>query len=292
KRFAMLEANDDSVSERTLRDWHKRVSNAEANGANPVIALIPRTSAKGNRSARFSDEQESLLQQVITDYWRTSEAINYTALYSRVVTQFAEANLTPPSQPTVIKRIKAQADTDDVRVRHCKRRAYQEGEFVDVLYADTPTHGSRAFQYVHIDHTQLDIELISHRTGKPLGRPWLTFAVDAFTRRIVGLYLTFDPPSYVSVMMVMRDIVKRFQRLPEMIIVDNGRDLTSEAFRSFLQVMGVHLRLRPAGQPRAGAVMERVFGTAHSQYVHNLAGNTKATKNVRMTTGKHLPVRL
>ncbi|MGB6103075.1 MAG: DDE-type integrase/transposase/recombinase [Pusillimonas sp.] len=292
KRFAMVEADDDSVSERTRRDWRKRINEAAANGANPVIALIKRTSAKGNRSARFSDEQESLLQQVITDYWRTSEAINYTTLYKRVCTEFAEANLTPPSQPTVIKRIKAQADTEDVRVRHGKRRAYHQDEFVDVLYADTPTHGSRAFQYVHIDHTQLDIELISHRTGKPLGRPWLTFAIDAFTRRIVGLYLTFDPPSYVSVMMVMRDIVKRFQRLPEMIVVDNGRDLTSGAFRAFLQVTGVHLRLRPAGQPRAGAVMERVFGTAHSQYVHNLAGNTKATKNVRMTTGKHLPVKL
>src|SRR5690606_21935997 len=132
---------------------------------------------------------------------------------------------------------------------------------------------------------QTDIELISQRTGKPLGRPWLSLAVDAFSRRVVGFYLTFDPPSYVSVMMIMRDIVRRFQRLPEMIVVDNGRDLTSGAFQSFLQVMGVHLRLRPAGQPRAGAVMERLFGTAHSQFIHNLAGNTKATKQVRMTTG-------
>lgn len=33
-----------------------------------------------------------------------------------------------------------------------------------------------------------------------------------------------------------------------------------------------------------------MFGRVHSEYVHNLAGNTKATKNVRMTTGKHLPV--
>jgi len=33
-----------------------------------------------------------------------------------------------------------------------------------------------------------------------------------------------------------------------------------------------------------------MFGRAHSEYVHNLPGNTKATKNVRMVTGKHLPV--
>lgn len=91
-------------------------------------------------------------------------------------------------------------------------------------------------------------------------------------------------------MMVIRDMVRRFQRLPEFIVVDNGRDFMSSAFETFLQVMGVHLRFRPAGQPRHGAVLERLFGRAHTEYVHNLAGNTKATKNVRMVTGKHLPV--
>ena len=38
--------------------------------------------------------------------------------------------------------------------------------------------------------------------------------------------------------------------------------------------------------------MERLFGVIHSQYIHNLAGNTKATKQVRMVCGKYLPSRL
>ena len=38
--------------------------------------------------------------------------------------------------------------------------------------------------------------------------------------------------------------------------------------------------------------MERIFGSVHSQYVHNLAGNTKALKDIRSTTGKFLPSRL
>lgn len=66
-----------------------------------------------------------------------------------------------------------------------------------------------------IDHTQLDIELISERTGKPLGRPWLSFAIDAYSRWVVAIYLTYDPPSYHTVMMVVRDMVRRFARLPE-----------------------------------------------------------------------------
>lgn len=292
RRQKVLQSPDKIVSERTLRDWRARQKIAEANGANATLALIPNTKNRGNRTARLSDEQEALLDKIIREKWKTSEAINYKTLHRWVQNEFNAAGFRSPSYPTIIGRVKAQSDTQDVRLRHGKRRAYQQDEFVSVLYADTPINGSRAFQYVHIDHTQSDIALISSQTGKSLGRPWLSFAVDAFTRRIIGFYLTFDPPSYLSVMMVMRDIVRRFQRLPEMIVVDNGRDLTSEAFKSFLQVMGVHLRLRPAGQPRAGAIMERVFGTAHTQYIHNLAGNTKATKQVRMTSRSHLPENL
>lgn len=291
RRKAILLSQSTNVCERTKRYWKARQAAARANGGNEVLALVPRTSARGNRTSRLSDEQEGLILAVINKYWRSHEAANYKSCYRHLQVLCDTAGVPCPSYPTMIARIKAEETARDLRTRYGKRMAYQMGEFVDVLYYDTPQHGSRPFQYVHIDHTQADIELISGRTGKPLGRPWLSLVVDAFTRRILALYLTFDPPSYHSVMMVVRDMVRRFQRLPEFIVVDNGRDFMSAAFESFLEAMGTHLRFRPAGQPRHGAVLERMFGRVHSEYVHNLAGNTKATKNVRMTTGKHLPVK-
>ena len=292
QRQALLESGGEGghVSERTLQRWSGRQQLALANGANEVLALVPRVEARGNRERRLSAQQIALMDDTITKHWLNHRAINFYACYLLLKKACNEADVKAPSYPTFIQRIKTAETSQDVRTRHGKRMAYQQSEFVDVLYADTPTHGSRPFQYVHIDHTQLDIELRCSNTGKPLGRPWFSLAVDATTRRIVAMYLTFDPPSYHSVMMAIRDMVRRYQRLPEFIVVDNGKDFMSEAFESFLQVMGVHLRFRPAGQPRHGAVLERMFGRAHTEYVHNLAGNTKATKNVRMTTGKHLPV--
>ena len=292
QRQAILQSDSASiiVSDRTVRRWLARQSAALANGGHEVLALVPRTDARGNRTARLAEEQNELIKSVIEKNWRSPEAINYKACYRILKAACDDAGIKAPSYPTLIARIKAEETGHDLRVRHGKRMAYQLGDFVDVLYVDTPVHGSRPFQYVHIDHTQLDIELVSSRTGKPLGRPWLSLAVDAWSRRVVAMYLTFDPPSYHSVMMVIRDMVRRFERLPEFIVVDNGRDFMSLAFETFLQAMGVHLRFRPAGQPRHGAVLERMFGRAHSEYVHNLSGNTKATKNVRMVTGKHLPV--
>lgn len=278
------------VSERTVRRWIARQNAALVNGGNTTLALVPDTDARGNRTSRLEEQQETLISLVIEKFWRNHKAINYRDCYKELLLACDKEGVKAPSYPTLIGRIKAEETNRDLKLRHGKRMAYQKSAFIDVLYADTPPHGSRPFQYVHIDHTQLDIELISDTTGKPLGRPWLSFAIDAWSRRILAFYLTYDGPSYHSVMMVMRDLVKRFQRLPECIVVDNGRDFMSTAFESFLQVMGVHLRFRPAGQPRHGAVLERVFGRVHTEYIHNLAGNTKATKNVRMTTGKHLPV--
>lgn len=278
------------VSNRTVRRWLARQHVASANGANDILALVPRTVARGNRTERLSQAQLDLLQDIIDKKWRTSEATNFKSCYRELLVASDLADIPAPSYPTLIARIKSQQTDQDVRTRQGKRMAYQQSEWVPYLHYDTPIHGSRPFQYVHIDHTELDSELISSRTEKGLGRPWLTVVIDSWSRRILAFYLSYDPPSYRSVMMVIRDMVRRHQRLPEFIVVDNGRDFMSEAFESFLRVMGVHLRFRPAGRPRHGAVMERIFGRIHSEYVHNLAGNTKGTKNVRSLSGSHLPV--
>ncbi|WP_321845894.1 DDE-type integrase/transposase/recombinase [Paraburkholderia bannensis] len=293
-RQALLNSPSDQkcIASRTLRRWAARRLVALANGDNEILALVPNTKGKGNRTPRLSRRQLELMDHIIDTEWKSSNAINYTTCHRKMKVAFEEAAEPCPSLPTMIAHIKARKTNEDVRTRLGKRIAYQEQTFIDVLYYDSPAHGNRPLQYVHIDHTQLDIEVISSKTGKSLGRPWLSLAVDAWSRRIVAIYLTFDSPSYTSSMMVIRDLVRRFNRLPEFIIVDNGSDFLSDAFKSFLRVMGTHLRFRPAGRPRHGAVLERMFGRLNTEYIHNLDGNTKATKNVRMVTGSHLPKKL
>ena len=92
------------------------------------------------------------------------------------------------------------------------RAAYPERPWYWELEYRTPRHGSRPFEIVHIDHTELDIEVCSSSTGELLGKPWVTFMMDAYSRRLLAVYLTFDPPSYRSVMMVLRICVQRFER--------------------------------------------------------------------------------
>ena len=61
-------------------------------------------------------------------------------------------------------------------------------------------------------------------------RPYLTLLMDAYCRRILAHYITFDPPSHRSIMMVLRECVRRNFRLPHNIVVDGGKEFHSLYF--------------------------------------------------------------
>src|SRR5258708_32403153 len=114
----------------------------------------------------------------------------------------------------------------------------------------TPRHGNRPFAIAHLDHTELDIVLVSSVTGRPLGKPWVTFLVDAYTRRLLSVYLTFDKPSYRSCMMALRICVKRFGRLPNCLVVDGGKDFQSVYFDGLIARYQGLKKTRPGSKPR------------------------------------------
>jgi putative transposase len=108
--------------------------------------------------------------------------------------------------------------------------------------------------------------------------------VDAYSRRILAIYLTFDPPSYRSCMMAIRICVQRFGRFPQAIVVDGGKEFHSVYFDTLLARYHCTKKTRPAAKPRFGSVIERLFGTTNTQLIFNLLGNTQATKQVREIT--------
>src|SRR5271157_6514434 len=129
----------------------------------------------------------------------------------------------------------ARAQCSDPRLAQRKGEPGAPGKpFYWNLDLATPRHGDRPFEIVHIDHTEADIELVSSEVSRPLGRPWWTLMIDAFSRRVLAIYLAFDPPSYRSCMMVMRECVRRHMRLPQTIVVDNGAEFRSTYFESLL----------------------------------------------------------
>lgn len=66
---------------------------------------------------------------------------------------------------------------------------------------------TRPLERVELDHFLCDVHLVCHRTGKQLGRPWLTLAVDHFSGMVVGYHLSFAPPSAASVLACLKHAI-------------------------------------------------------------------------------------
>ena len=272
------------VSARTLQRWRMKFRTAEAIYGHGFLGLIPQQSRQGNRVPRLSQSVEHLLEKYITEHYETPKQQSKSAVYLLFEREAREKGLPVPSYKTFLARLEKRDRREHILKRQGPKAAAQHDPWVWELEQTTPKHGDRPLEIVHMDHTELDVELVSARTVQPLGRPWVTFMTDAYSRRLLVVYLTFDPPSYRSGMMALRECVWRYGRLPQTLVVDGGPDFRSVYFEALLAYYSCTKATRPWAKPRYGSVIERLFGTANTQFIYNLTGNTQITKQVRQVT--------
>ncbi len=285
--FEGYSTSEINVPDRTLRDWKAKYKKAEQLYGYGYVGLI-RNGRQGNHKRRYSKEVIELIETYITDYLETVVNRKPHNVWKLLITECKAKGYDTPSFQGFLNEINKRSDYEYIRKREGEKAAYsKEPQYLE-LTLTTPRHGSYPFEICHLDHTQLDIELVCSKTGKNLGRPWVTFLIDAFTRRILALYLTFDEPGYRSIMMVFRECIRRHSRLPKNIIVDGGKEFSSVYFETLLAFYMVGKTSR-VGKPKHGAVVERLFGTTNTMFIYNLLGNTQVMKNVRQVTRKVNP---
>jgi putative transposase len=273
-----------SYSERTLRRWVADFRAAEASFGSGYVGLLPATSRRGNRQPKAPEASRVLLATFITEQYETSREAPAWEVYLAYQRACELQTIIPLSYRTFYSEIGKRAGHAQTAARQATKAAYKEEPCYWELTRSTPRHGNRPFALAHLDHTELDSVLVSSVTGKPLGKPWVTFLVDAYTRRLLSVYLTFDKPSYRSCMMALRICVKRFGRLPSSLVVDGGKDFQSVSFDALIARYQGRKKTRPGSKPRFGSVVERLFGTTNTEFVYNLLGNTQATKRPRQLT--------
>ena len=277
-------ATDVAVSARTLRHWLLRWRKAEQALGCGYVGLLPLRWKCGNRQRKLPESTLTALEEFITNDYETLKQKPKCEVYGALLRACEERGIMAPSYKTFSQAINHRPRQEQTEKRQGRRAAYQQQPFYWELEFTTPRHGDRPFEIGHIDHTQLDIELVCSRTGRRLGRPWATFLVDAFSRRLLAVYLTFDPPSYRSCMMILRECVRRHGRLPQIVVVDGGAEFESIYFETLLARYECAKKTRPGAQPRFGSVCERLFGTTNTQFIYNLLGNTQVMRNVRQVT--------
>jgi hypothetical protein len=65
---------------------------------------------------------------------------------------------------------------------------------------------------VQIDHTWMDVVVVDREWRLPIGRPWLTLAIDVASRAVAGFSVSLEAPWALSVSLVlshMRSCPKR-----------------------------------------------------------------------------------
>ena len=252
---------------RSLRRWRSSYSEAEKVHGCGFLGLLPARSEQGNRDPKLPESSTTLMTKHVLEKFETITKKTASAVYRELMLACEQKGLVCPSRKTFNRAIKERPKHEQLGNREGERKAYSRQPFYFELHPTTPRHGDRPFEIGHIDHTELDVELVCSRTGRNLGRPWLTLLVDAFSRRILAIYITFDPPSYRSCMMVLRICVLRHGRMPQKIVTDGGKEFASIYFQALLAAYESTRKQRPAAKARFGSICERLFGTTNKQFV-------------------------
>ncbi|MCG7313422.1 TnsA endonuclease N-terminal domain-containing protein [Priestia flexa] len=277
------------VPNRTLNRWVKNYKDAKELFGNGYIGLLPNTKERGNRKSKLPKEVKEVMDEVIKEEYYTLKQKNKFAVYTKLVQKCEKNNLIIPSYQSLCGAIDSKDKFNETLKRKGHKASYQDEQLYWYLDKSVPRHGDRPFEIAHIDHTELDIELVCSKTGTNLGRPWLTLLIDAYSRMICSFYITFDSPSYRSLMVTMRECVRKHNRLPQTIVVDGGKEFHSIYFDTLLANFELNKKIRPPAKARFGSIIERFFGTTNSSFLHYLQGNTQVTKNVRQITKKNNP---
>ena len=275
---------DPSVPARTLRRWAASYRSAEQRHGNGYVGLLPRSHDRGNATQRLPENTRLLMNEFIAGDYETLKQKSVYISWIGLKRACEARNTQTPSYKTFSLAVRAKAGFRQTLKRQGRRAAYVQEPFYIELDMKTPRHGDRPFEIGHIDHTELDVEVISANTGQVLGRPWMTLLMDAFSRRVLAFYVTFDPPSYRSCMMILRECVRRHRRLPQIVVLDGGREFDSVYFETLLARYECTKKTRPPAKARFGSVCERIFGITNTRFIHNLVGNTQITRNVRQVT--------
>lgn len=236
-----------------------------------------------HRAGRKSDPViRSIFEDAISEVYLTEQKDQGMAVIDAIHRKVKNANrelpaeehLKVPGNATVYRWLKDLHQSLVVRARLGKEAA--EKEFRAAL---KKLKVSRILERIEIDHTPLDLIVIDKATMLPLGRPWVTLAIDRYSRMIVGFYICFHAPSSFSVLQCLRQamlpkdaLLARFPEIkgiwpargiPEMIACDNGMDLHCDAFEQICLEMGMEILYCPAGIPEMKGAIERMFRSKH-----------------------------
>jgi putative transposase len=276
----------------TVSNWWRKYRRTKS-----VISLVPHsTISAGPRRKR----QHEIFEDVVASVYLTRQKLPVTAVVEEISRRVralnnglpAEEQIKPPGRGTIYRWMEyLRVDLVDA-----KRHGVEMARLKYRASIGTVKVG-RILERIEIDHTPFDLIVIDSLTKLPLGRPWLTLAIDTYSRMVVGFYISFNAPSGHGVLQCLRRCIlpkdEWLARFPdikgewpahgimELIAVDNGMDLHSDALEAACQEMGIQILFCGSKTPQHKGAIERFFRTMNMGLIHRLPGTVFSSVDQR-----------
>jgi putative transposase len=248
-----------------------------------IGSLAPQAPKGGIGRSRLKAKIEQIIIAAIDKIYLSKQRYNIKAVVTEVRRRCIEASLKPPCKTTIYKRVRSLDTRLSLEKRKGKLAAHSfTPNLGPSVTADYP------LQAFMMDHTKVDLILVDEFQRLPIGRPWLSVAIDIYSRCIAGFYLSFEAPSSVSVGLCLTHAVftkenylKKFEingrwpvfGKPENLYVDQAAEFKSEALLRGCEQNGIKIFWRKVGAPHLHGIIERLIGTLMKE-VHTLPGTT------------------
>lgn len=248
-----------------------------------ATSLLPSKPGRKPGARELEPEQEGIVETLIRRFYLSKQKPPVSALHRTIAIECFQKNLPTPSYQAVRTRLQALGARDVVLAREGAKAAGDRFR---------PVRGSlrvtQALDLVQIDHTLVDVIVVEECDRKPIGRPWLSLAIDVATRSILGFFLSLKTPSAVAVALtISRAVLPKTSFLdalkvdapwpahgiPKLLQLDNAQEFRARAVRRGCEQHGIEIAYRPPLRPHFGGHIERLIGTLMGE-VHLLPGTT------------------
>lgn len=245
------------------------------------MARLPNHGGKGK--SRLSVTKEKIIEEAIDRIHLSRPRRSVATLMREIQKQSLLAGLHPPATNTVTSRISLRDPASVLKLRYGPEAARN----LRAVSGSTPP-AQAPMDVIQMDHTPMDVMVVDSSTRESIGRPYLTLAIDEFSRCIVGFVITLEAPSAVSAGLCLANAVSPksvfiermdvdvswpMDGLMRSVYLDNAAEFKGEAIRRGCAQYGIALHYRPIGSPHYGGIVERVIGT-FMRMVHELPGTT------------------
>ena len=276
----VLAAIELGISERTLRSLIYRY---QSSTDRTVRCMLPRKCGRRLGAYLLPPTVEAIIAGHISKNYTGKVVVKIRRLHQEISADCRKAKLPIPTYETLRRRIQ--------RLPAEKRLAGLDGKKA-AKQALTPVVGAffvqGAYSVIQIDHTPFDVIVVDSSSRTPIGRPWLTLAMDVASRMVAGFYVTLECPSFLSTALCLRnallpkspflfahgyDFAWPCEGIPDFIHTDNGADFRGINLQKILTAYDIGHQLRPIGKPHYGGHIERLIGTFMGE-MHFLPGTT------------------